>query len=196
MGCIKISNRIYLRFYSTQDNRRHAEQVLDQFYLKIGRVDVPRAVDAMLEAIRSDPKFPMLRDASFHGNKILYTGLAVITGQLAETAGVEIPQYIQFGTSTQALSPSDTACITPIVDAGGLSEQIADTTSRITTNQANDTLQLELSATSSSFTGTINEAAIRTSTPTGFARLLVSPGKPIAATETVDATYKAIFQTS
>lgn len=125
-------------------------------------------------------------------NKVTNASLAVITGLMGNTGAQTAFTYLELGTSSQAVSASDTALIAAITDTG-LQRQAA-TVSRTTITQTNDTLQL-VGSWAATGSKTIQEIGVFNASSSGvmLSRVLtgsqsVVNGNIVSATY----TYKAV----
>lgn len=130
-------------------------------------------------------------DTGFINNTITNNGRAAMAGLTGNTGGVTAFTYLAVGGSNTAPAVSQTALGSEIATSG--LSRVASTVSRVTTNVANDTLQLT-NAWSVSGTATVEEIGIFNAASVGvmLGRALTG-SKAVVNGDTLTGTYQVIF---
>jgi len=138
-----------------------------------------------------NPDGSLAHDTGFIDNLTMNGALAVFSGLVGNTGSQTAFTYLALGTSSTAVSASQTTLVAEIIDSG--LSRVSATVSRTTTTQTNDTLQLTTTWTASG-SKTINEVGYFNAASSG-----VMGGRALTGTITVASgqlltgTYKIIF---
>jgi len=131
-------------------------------------------------------------DTGWLKNTITTVGLAAMAGLLGDIDSQTAFTYLAIGTDDTAESETHTELQAEITDSG-LARSVADTITRETTNETNDTLQLVKEWTASG-AKTIEEIGIFNAASSGvmLGRKLTTT-KEVGSGETLSATYQIII---
>ena len=133
----------------------------------------------------------VLSDTGFIRNQITNTSFAVFSGLAGNTGSQTAFTYLAVGTSSTAVSAGHTALQAEITDSG--LARASATVTRSTTNQTNDTLQLDYTWTASG-TKTVQEIGVFNAASSGvMAGRVLTGAKALTANDQLVATYKIIF---
>jgi hypothetical protein len=124
-------------------------------------------------------------------NLITSAGKAAVAGLVGNVGGISSFTYLALGTGTTPAAIGDTALESEVIDSG--LERVSATTTRQTTNVANDTLQLVYAWTASGSKNVSEIGAFNASSAGIMLGRQVFTAIPFQTSDVFTATYKFIF---